>query len=174
MKLISCNLTDWHINCYIHQKDLSNLFFNPNKRDIFWYGGGEAIILPLSKWLCRWILQILFLQFLYLEKGALELCRAATIKLRQIEHSGFFLLDHNGQTWIYRLVWGLTEVRFRRNFDFPIGGGLKGPPPYLKGLRDKRFWQDSLTSLSGHFISAYYNVSLFSFKSSRIEKEEKL
>ena len=33
-----------------------------------------------------------------LEKCALELFRTATIKPRQIERSGFFLLDHNGQT----------------------------------------------------------------------------
>ena len=34
----------------------------------------------------------------YLEKGALELRRAAMTKPRQIERSGIFLLDHNGQT----------------------------------------------------------------------------
>ena len=33
-----------------------------------------------------------------LEKCALELFRTAKIKPRQIERSGFFLLDHNGQT----------------------------------------------------------------------------
>ena len=33
-----------------------------------------------------------------LEKCALKLCRTATIKLRQIERSGLFILDHNGQT----------------------------------------------------------------------------
>ena len=33
-----------------------------------------------------------------------------------------FLLDPNGQTWIYRLVWGQTEVWFRRNRDYaPLG-----------------------------------------------------
>ena len=31
----------------------------------------------------------------------------------------FFLLDRNGQTWVYRLVWGPTEVWFRRNRNFP-------------------------------------------------------
>ena len=36
-------------------------------------------------------------QFRYSEKGALELRRAATTKPRQIERSGLFLLDHNGQ-----------------------------------------------------------------------------
>ena len=61
-------------------------------------------------------------QFRYLGKGVIELHRAATIKPRKIERSGFILLDHNGQTWIYRLVWGPTEVRFRRNRDFPTGG----------------------------------------------------
>ena len=35
-------------------------------------------------------------QFRFLEKGVLELHRAATIKPRKIERSGFFLLDHNG------------------------------------------------------------------------------
>ena len=33
-----------------------------------------------------------------------RLCRAATTKPRQIERSGFFLLDHNGKTRIYRPV----------------------------------------------------------------------
>ena len=50
-----------------------------------------------------------------LEKCALELCRSTKIKPRQIERSVFFLLDHNGQAWIYRLVWGPTDVRFWRN-----------------------------------------------------------
>ena len=58
-------------------------------------------------------------QFCYLEKGVLKLCRAAMIKPRKIERSVFFLLDHNGQTQDYRLVWVPTEVRFRRNCDFP-------------------------------------------------------
>ena len=35
--------------------------------------------------------------------------------------SGFFLLDHNGQTWIYRLVWGRAKVWFRRNRNFRTG-----------------------------------------------------
>ena len=29
---------------------------------------------------------------------------AATLQLRKVERSGFFLLDHNGQTWIYSLI----------------------------------------------------------------------
>ena len=32
----------------------------------------------------------------FLEKGVLERRRAAAIKPRKIERSGFFLLDHNG------------------------------------------------------------------------------
>ena len=35
-------------------------------------------------------------QFYYLEKGELELSRAATLKPRKIEGSVFFLLDQNG------------------------------------------------------------------------------
>ena len=46
-----------------------------------------------------------------LEKCVLELWRTATIER--------IALDHNGQTQIYRLVWGLTEVWFQRNGDFP-------------------------------------------------------
>ena len=57
-------------------------------------------------------------QFCYLKKGVLELCRATTIKPRKIKHSGFFILDQKGQTWIYRLVWGPTEVWFLRNCNF--------------------------------------------------------
>ena len=49
-------------------------------------------------------------QFRYLEKGTLELCCAAKTKLKQIERSGFFLLDHNEQTRVYRLVSGPTDV----------------------------------------------------------------
>ena len=47
----------------------------------------------------------------FFEKFILELCRTAMIKPRQIEHSGFFLLDHNGQTQIYRLVSGKPDER---------------------------------------------------------------
>ena len=54
-------------------------------------------------------------QFHYLEKGGLELCRAATTKLRQIEWSGLFLIDHNGQTQVYRSVSGPPDVQLRRN-----------------------------------------------------------
>ena len=59
-------------------------------------------------------------QFRYLEKGALELHRAATTKPRQIERSGFFLLDHNGQTRVYRLVPGQPDERLWRKRDFPM------------------------------------------------------
>ena len=54
-----------------------------------------------------------------LENCGLEVCRTATIKPRKIERSGFFLLDHNGQTWIYRLVSGQSDGRLWRNRDFP-------------------------------------------------------
>ena len=64
-----------------------------------------------------------------LEKCALELCRTATIKPRQIERSVFFLLDHNGQTWIYRLVSGQSDVRLWRNRDFPTEDDVCAPPP---------------------------------------------
>ena len=56
-------------------------------------------------------------QFRYLEKGALELYRAATTKPRQIERSGFFLLDHNGQDRVYRLVMSPPDVRLWRKRD---------------------------------------------------------
>ena len=36
--------------------------------------------------------------FRYLEKGVLELHRAATLQPRKIERCGFFPLDRNGQT----------------------------------------------------------------------------
>ena len=58
-------------------------------------------------------------QLCYLEKGVLELHRAATIKPRKIERSGFFLLDHNEQTQIYRLVLGQSDPWLWRNRDFP-------------------------------------------------------
>ena len=59
-------------------------------------------------------------QFRYLEKGALELYRAATTKPRQIERSVFFLLDHNGQTRVDRLVSGPPDIRVRRKRDSPM------------------------------------------------------
>ena len=39
---------------------------------------------------------------------------------RQIEHSSFFLLDHNGKTWIYRLVTGFFDVPLQRKHDSPM------------------------------------------------------
>ena len=59
-------------------------------------------------------------QFQFLEKGALELCRAATTKLRQIECPGLSLLDHNRQTRVYRLVLGPTDVPLWRKRDSPV------------------------------------------------------
>ena len=58
-------------------------------------------------------------QIRYLDKGVLEFCRAATIKPRRTERSGFILLDHNGQTWIYRVVSGQSDAWLWRNRDFP-------------------------------------------------------
>ena len=49
-------------------------------------------------------------QICYFEKEVLKLCRAAMIKPRQIECSVFFLLDHKGQTQIYRLVSGPLDA----------------------------------------------------------------
>ena len=49
----------------------------------------------------------------FFKKCVLELCRTAMIKPRQIERSGFFLLGHNRQTQIYRLVRGPLAVWFR-------------------------------------------------------------
>ena len=54
----------------------------------------------------------------FLEKCVLELCRTAMIKPRHLERSGFFLLDHNGQTRIYRLVLGQSDAWLWRNRDF--------------------------------------------------------
>ena len=70
-------------------------------------------------------------QFRYLEKGALELYRTATTKPRQIECSGFFLLDHNGQTRVYRLVSGPPDVWVQRKSDSPMEEDDCAPP----GLR---------------------------------------
>ena len=56
---------------------------------------------------------------IFFEKCVLKLCRTAMIKPRQIERSGFFLLDHNGQTQIYRLVLGQSDFWLWRNRDFP-------------------------------------------------------
>ena len=61
----------------------------------------------------------------FFEKCVLELCRTAMIKPRQIECSGFFLLDHNGQTQIYRLVSG---QRLWRKRDFLMKYDVCPPP----------------------------------------------
>ena len=45
----------------------------------------------------------------FLDKCVLELRRAAQIKVRLIEFSASFLLEHNGQTQVYRLV-GCGEI----------------------------------------------------------------
>ena len=55
----------------------------------------------------------------FFEKCVLELCRTAMIKPKQKEHSGFFLLDQNKQTQIYRLVSGQSDAWLWRNRDFP-------------------------------------------------------
>ena len=62
------------------------------------------------------------------EKCVLELCRTAKIKPRQIERSAFFLLDHNGQTQVYRLVLGPPDVWLLRNHDFPMEEEDCAPP----------------------------------------------
>ena len=67
-------------------------------------------------------------QFHYLEKGALELYRAATTKPRQIERSVFFLLDHNGQTGVYRLVLSPPDVRLWRKSDSKMEEDDCAPP----------------------------------------------
>ena len=56
----------------------------------------------------------------FFEKCVLELCRTAMFKPRQIESSVFFLLDHNGQTQIYRLVSGQPDEHLLRKGDFPM------------------------------------------------------
>merc|ERR1711875_121500 len=60
-----------------------------------------------------------WMKIIFFEKCVLELCRTAMIKPRQIERSGFFLLDNNGQTQIYRLVSGQSDVWLWRDRDFP-------------------------------------------------------
>ena len=42
----------------------------------------------------------------------------------------FFLLDHNGQTWIYKLVSGQSDVRLWRNCDFRTEDDVCAAPPH--------------------------------------------
>ena len=56
-------------------------------------------------------------QFRCLSNGVLELHQAATTKPRRIERSGLLLLDHNGQTRVYRLDLGPADVPLRRKRD---------------------------------------------------------
>ena len=60
-----------------------------------------------------------FIENQFLEKCVLKLRRTAMIKPKQIERSVFFLLDHNGQTGIYRLVSGHSDAWLWRNRNFP-------------------------------------------------------
>ena len=67
----------------------------------------------------------------FFEKCVLELCRTTMINPWQIERSVFFLVDHNRQTRIYRLVAGQPDERcfryhykifrgeFHNNINFP-------------------------------------------------------
>ena len=70
----------------------------------------------------NWFWKFSFLQGLDLyinglEKCLLELRETGTIKLRT-DREFFFLLDHNRQTRIYRLVSSQTDVRLWRNHNF--------------------------------------------------------
>ena len=67
-------------------------------------------------------------QICYFEKEVLKLCRAAMIKPRQIECSGFFLLDHNGQSRVYILVSGQPDEWLWRKHDFPMKDDDCPPP----------------------------------------------
>ena len=75
-----------------------------------------------------------------MEKGVLELLRAATIKPRKIERSGFFSTgpqwtNMNLQTGL-RYNKGLVPEKSR----FSDRGGLKGPPPVPERVKvEKRY-----------------------------------
>ena len=61
------------------------------------------------------------------------------IKPRPIEHSSFFLLDHNGKTGIYRMVSGSSVVPLRRKRDSQMeeddyAPHVKGINKYFKSL----------------------------------------
>ena len=46
--------------------------------------------------------------------------------------SGFFLLDHNGQTWVYRLFSGPTDVQVRKKRDSPMEEDDCDPPAWIR------------------------------------------
>ena len=115
-----------------------------------------------------------------MEKGLLALHRTATLQPRKIERPGFFLLDHNGQTWIYRLVWGPTEVRFWRNCNFPTGGAI-WPPPLWLGLKQVTscyIWlylaipDLSMASSIKYQVIAIWNFFIIFFHSSNFEEAQ--
>ena len=62
------------------------------------------------------------------KKYILKLCQTTTNKPRQIERFGFLLLDHNRQTWIYRLVSGQSDVWLWGNGDFLTEDDDCAPP----------------------------------------------
>ena len=82
----------------------------------------------------------------FFEKCVLELCRTTMIKPRQIERSGVFLLDHNGQTRVYRLVSGQPDGQLWRKCNF-LMKDVHPPPPALtrvKGVRIKNMHTPSI------------------------------
>ena len=88
-----------------------------------------------------------------------RLCRAATTKPRQIERSGFFLLDHNGKTWIYRLIPGSFDVPLRRKTRFSDGVWWLRPPPWIRAKNDS---SGKCKSHNKKFIKGHNKVAAYS------------
>ena len=120
----------------VHENGSSSVIFGPIHLISFAYGHWQAVLgtgwgkLEWSPWFV-----VKFWgrskKFKILRFGNLlptRLCRAATTKPRQIERSGFFLLDHNGKTRIYRLVPGSFDVPLRRKTRFSDGVWWLRPP----------------------------------------------
>ena len=120
----------------VHENGSNTVIFGPIHLISFAYGHWQAVLgtgwgkLEWSPWFV-----VKFWgrskKFKILRFGNLlptRLCRAATTKPRQIERSSFFLLDHKGKTWIYRLVTGSCDVRLRRKRDSPVEEDDCAPP----------------------------------------------
>ena len=144
-------LKNWITFCSQHRNDLKITWSLLNHKGvgslsiniIFWLFSGNFgtimydIILEWSPWFVVkfWGRSKKFKILRFKNFLPKRLCRAATTKPRQLERSGFFLLDHNGKTWIYRLVPGSYDVPLQRKRDSPMGYDDCAPPRQV-GLRN--------------------------------------
>ena len=150
---------------YLHENGSNSVVFGPIHRISFAHGHWQAVLgvgwgnLEWSPWFVVkfWGRSKKFKILRFKNLLPKRLCRAATTKPRQIERSGFFLLDHNGKTRIYRLVPGSFDVPLRRKTRF--SDSVWWLPPPLNYLMASFF----LTQypMENYFFTIYCNKCSF-------------